>query len=142
MLPWVRKRATQLEANKQHTCIWIAYKTLYSRCFFFFWGIKVLCFQGSLTNAQGFSAPKALSGIPLPLSKTRPWDGTSYDGMGPGLARAQANSLDLTRASFSFVGSAQNKIALANCIPGRFLRQHHGFFDVPGVESRASPIKL
>ena len=69
MLPWVRKRATQLEANKQHTCIWIAYKTLYSRCFFFFFlGIKVLCFQGSLTNAQGFSAPKALSGIPLPLS--------------------------------------------------------------------------
>ena len=139
MLPWVRKRATQLEANKQHTCIWIAYKTLYSRCFFFFLGIKVLCFQGSLTNAQGFSAPKALQG-PSPFPQVQ--SALGHPTMEPGLARDQPNSLDLTRDSCSLVGSAQNKIAFTNCIPGRFLRQHHGFFDVPGVESRASPIKL
>ena len=82
MLPWVRKRATQLEANKQHTCIWIAYKTLYSRCFFFFLGIKVLCFQGSLTNAQGFSAQKALPGIP-PFPYVQPALGMGDPTMGP-----------------------------------------------------------
>ena len=88
MLPWVRKRATQLEANKQHTCIWIAYKTLYSRCFFFFLGIKVLCFQGSLTNAQGFSAPKAFPGIhPPPSLMYNPplgWDILQWDQAWPG----------------------------------------------------------